>query len=216
LLAQVLSSEVATGKFGFLSSIDHDSRVFSNELIRFLAKQGLSPAFHLVYDPAKKRSLESLIEFLETGIKTIVVISQPHTGKRPVEKIRSFDSQIKIYGSPTFGRRFFVESVGRSGDGIVFPHPGRIGKVNDSLETHFRNKWERSPDFAARQTYDSIRFLVEAIRSTGLNRANIRNAMRNLAPWSGTNGGIEWDPIGQNKREVQLATIKNGKIVPFQ
>jgi ABC-type branched-subunit amino acid transport system substrate-binding protein len=148
-------------------------------------------------------------------VEAVVAAVMPEDGVELVRRIREIDTDVIIIGSPFFGRRLFLEKVGNSGEGIVLPYPGRIHTEKDTLETHFRQEWNRVPDFAARQTYDSVRFLAEAIRKTGLNRARIRDEIRCMAPWNGTIGIIDWDPIGQNNRPVTLARITNGMIQPL-
>jgi ABC-type branched-subunit amino acid transport system substrate-binding protein len=40
--------------------------------------------------------------------------------------------------------------------------------------------------------------LIAAIRQAGLNRTHIRDAVRELSPYSGVTGQITWDPTGHN------------------
>jgi ABC-type branched-subunit amino acid transport system substrate-binding protein len=61
-------------------------------------------------------------------------------------------------------------------------------------------------------TYDATRLLIEAIRAAGLCRARIRDAIRDLAPWHGVTGVVQWDQAGGNTRRPQLATIANGRV----
>ncbi len=68
------------------------------------------------------------------------------------------------------------------------------------------------PDYAAAHTYDAVKLLIAAIEKAGLNRARIRDALRDLSPYSGVTGTIEWDPSGSNTRPVRLGTIKDGRV----
>jgi len=47
--------------------------------------------------------------------------------------------------------------------------------------------------------YESARLLVAAIRNAGLNRARIRDAVRDLSPWRGDGAEIDWDNLGRNR-----------------
>ena len=64
--------------------------------------------------------------------------------------------------------------------------------------------------YAALGAYDATRILVAAIRKAGLNRARIRDAVEELAPWSGVSGVIRWDALGRNSRPVHLGTVRDG------
>jgi hypothetical protein len=44
-----------------------------------------------------------------------------------------------------------------------------------------------------------------------LNRARIRDAVRELSGWQGASGVIRWDVLGQNERPVRLGVIEGGQ-----
>jgi len=70
------------------------------------------------------------------------------------------------------------------------------------------------PDYAAAHAYESARMLAAAIRAAGLNRARIRDALRDLSPWTGAAVHLRWDPLGQNQGAVVPATIRKGVVSP--
>jgi len=84
----------------------------------------------------------------------------------------------------------------------------------DLLAKTFTDRFERPPDYAAAHTYDAVRLLVAAIRKAGMNRARIRDALKELSPFSGVTGAVHWDPLGSNTRPVSLGTIQEGRVVP--
>ena len=62
----------------------------------------------------------------------------------------------------------------------------------------------RSPDYTAAHAYDAANIVIAAIRTAGLNRPRIRDAVQALSPARGVTGVIEWDGQGQNRRAVSL------------
>jgi len=78
----------------------------------------------------------------------------------------------------------------------------------------FESRFGRPVDCAAAQAYDAARLLIAAIRRAGLNRARIRDAVQDLSPWAGVAGAIEWNNVGQNRREVRMATVADGRVAP--
>jgi hypothetical protein len=58
--------------------------------------------------------------------------------------------------------------------------------------------------------------LVAAVRKAGLNRARIRDAVAELAPYSGVTGMVQWDRLGSNTRAVALGTIKGARVVSYR
>jgi ABC-type branched-subunit amino acid transport system substrate-binding protein len=79
----------------------------------------------------------------------------------------------------------------------------------------YENRWGEPPDHAAAQSYDAVRLVTEAVRQVGLNRARIRDAVGDIAPWRGAAGLVRWDALGRNERAVGLATWKKGRLQPI-
>jgi ABC-type branched-subunit amino acid transport system substrate-binding protein len=110
------------------------------------------------------------------------------------------------------GRRRFLQEAGPAAEDVVFPW--LVEPPADSpVPAAFRKRYGREADFAALGTYDAVQLLVAAIRRAGLNRAQIGDAIRELAPWPGVGGAIQWDSLGSNRRPVQLGTIRQGRVV---
>jgi ABC-type branched-subunit amino acid transport system substrate-binding protein len=85
----------------------------------------------------------------------------------------------------------------------------------DAFAQAYAARWRATPDDAAAQAYDAVRFVASAVRTSGLNRARIADALRALSPWSGAAGVIRWDALGRNQREVGLAAWRGGRRVPL-
>jgi len=57
------------------------------------------------------------------------------------------------------------------------------GEGADEFLRAFRAGAGAEPDCTAALSYDAVRLLLAAIRRAGLNRALIRDALRELSPW---------------------------------
>ena len=152
---------------------------------------------------------------------------------------------MPVLGGPGMGHQVFVETAGRSAEGVVFPllwlpdDAGRrrvtrsasCGEITGETEhvpplplptadgrsavfaRRFQQRFGSEPDYTAAHAYDAVNLLIAAIHRAGLNRAGIRDAVRELSPWSGVTGTITWDPTGHNDRPVHMGTIRNGRII---
>jgi ABC-type branched-subunit amino acid transport system substrate-binding protein len=81
------------------------------------------------------------------------------------------------------------------------------------FERLFHQRTGKAPDWAAAHTYDAARLLLVAIRSAGLSRPDIREALVEISPWQGITGAVDWDPTGQNRRSVTtMGTIHDGRV----
>jgi branched-chain amino acid transport system substrate-binding protein len=111
------------------------------------------------------------------------------------------------------GRRGFLEEAGKATEGVIFPLLHIPHKDSAGFEKKFTSRFGYRPDYLAAHTYDTVNLLIGAIRKAGLNRARIRDAVRELSPWAGVTGIIKWDTLGGNSRTVQLGTVKAGRVI---
>lgn len=221
LLAPVLADAVASqaGQDGFVvvSCTDHDSRLFAAELFRAVGQLGLSPRMHFEYTPETTDLDEQVARIGQVAPDTIVLIAGPSEAARMLVDLRAAGVSAAILGGPAMGRAPFLEAAGVAAEDVLFPlfwSPPEEHDPSADFASRFRERYGRSPDYTAAQTYDAVNLLVAAIRESGLNRARIRDAVRSLSPWSGVAGRINWDPTGHNRRVVRLGTVHNGEVVP--
>jgi ABC-type branched-subunit amino acid transport system substrate-binding protein len=215
LLAEALHGRVQGKRepFTMISSTDHDSRVFANELGDALSRRRLAPHLHLHVHPGVKDVSWVVQETLALQPGAVILLAGALDSARLVLALRQNSFTGLIFGGPSMGRRLFIERVGDAGEGVFFPFLGIA--TSTEFTRRFREGFQRSPDYAAAQTYDATRLLLQAIHRAGLNRARIRDALVELSPWKGANGPVTWDQLGQNERPVELGTIRSGRIQPF-
>jgi branched-chain amino acid transport system substrate-binding protein len=210
ILFDTLIEKKGERTFVLISATDHDSRVLTTEFERYISTRGTSPGLHLKYDPEESRSLQALENISEDEVGAVVIFAGPRESADIVKIIRT-RFRSPILGGPSMGRSLFLKLADASLKRVFFPLLGQA-KPGDPFIEKFRERYHRTPDFAAIQTYDLMRLLGQAIEDAGLERERIRDAIRNLAPWDGINGIIDWDQFGQNKRKVRLATLENGEV----
>lgn len=213
VLFQTLMDRTGERPFVLISATDHDSRVLATEFERYISTRGVSPALHVKYSPQETRSLQPVDDIGETA-GAFVILAGPRESAEIANMLR-LRFKSPLIGGPAMGRSLFLKDAGSSSEGVLFPLLGNFG-LNDSFAMKFRKLYGRTPDFAARQTYDSVHLLALAIEEAGLEHERIREAIRNLVPWKGVNGIVDWDQHGQNRRKVQLGTIKNGVVLPAE
>jgi ABC-type branched-subunit amino acid transport system substrate-binding protein len=210
LIAPVVARAIVdrTGApFVLVSSTDHDSRLFTDELRAELTKLRVTPSYHWVLNPGQ--NVEPIVERVKSSsIQTVVIAAGAQDASRLVTSLRAGRFRGDVVGGPSLGRRAFIEEVQEKGNGVLFP-------VFSSADDVFVKRFGRETDYAARQVYDAVRLLVDAIRKAGLNRMRIRDALVDLAPWKGVGGPVAWDPLGQNVRPVRLGTYRDGTVVPI-
>jgi len=202
-----------SSRFVVISANDHDSHLAALEFKSFLAENGVTPFRDIEVKSGNEQDIEhAVVDLSLLKPDAILVVANPVDSARLVGGLKESKSQATIFGSCTFARRFFVETAGREAEGAIFPLLDSESPQHLRFNQTFVSRSGHSPDFATTQTYDAVRLLAEAIQKSGLNRALIRDAIRDLSGWEGANGVVRWDAVGQNTRAVRLGTFKNGQI----
>ena len=213
-LADSLLAEIDTAPFLLISATDHDSRALTAELRDLLSERGVAPARHLEVDPTEEATPVPISDSLisETRPAAVVLIAEPRVSARLLREVRGYFAG-PVFGTTAMARRSFRQNI-ENGSELRFPFPADWDGV-EAFSRRFRIRWGREADFAAAQTYDAVCLIASALERSGPNRARLGDALRDLAPWRGAAGSVEWDETGQNQRAVLMATFGGGKIQPL-
>jgi branched-chain amino acid transport system substrate-binding protein len=216
VLASAIAGRVGNKPFVLVSADDHDPHLLAVELKKCLAERGLTPAYHFEFSGGSADLTELAARIAASRPGAAVLLAGPKPSARLLAALRVQGFTGPVFGGPDMGRRRFLDEAGPVAAGVVFPllydpQPSSSGFVKT-----FRDRFGRSPDYAAAHTYDAVRLLAAAISKAGLNRARIGDAVRELSPSSGVTGTMTWDRLGSNVRPVRLGTISDGAVAPVE
>jgi len=174
------------------------------------------PALRIDLQPDVRGSIPELQLFEEISPAAALVIASARDSATLVRALRESAFTGSILGGPQMGRRLFLATAAKAGEGVTFPLLfDSSAAETESFGRRFRERTGWEPDWATAHTYDAVCMLLQAIGRADLNRVAIRQALVELSPWSGVTGIVEWDPTGQNRRPVtRLGTIQAGQVVP--
>jgi branched-chain amino acid transport system substrate-binding protein len=189
-LVQALSGE---RELTLISATDHDSRAFTAELKKAMGSRGLTPAFHVEFDPGKDAAEAAT---RAKGAPAVALVAGPAGSVRFLRALRASGFGGRIYAGPWVARLTALDAA----EGVVFPFP-------------LESPPEGFPDYAAVYAYDATNLVIAAIRKAGLNRVGIYDVIRGLSTYSGATGAIRFDALGRNPRPVRLATVEGGRLV---
>jgi branched-chain amino acid transport system substrate-binding protein len=207
-------ASVGARAFILVSAVDHDSHLFTVELMRHFVELRLAPFYHYEFDPRKGNVTELAQQIADTRAEVLVLVAGGEASAQLIRDIREKGFAGSVFGGPCMGRRSFIEEAGKAADGVVFPLLYAGSAASKSFEDKFVCRFGKQPDYLAAHTYDAVNLLVAAIQKAGLNRVRICDALRELSPWQGVTGSIRWDGLGSNSRRVGLGTIRNGCVLP--
>jgi ABC-type branched-subunit amino acid transport system substrate-binding protein len=203
------------GSFAVVSCTDHDSRMFATELLAALKRLETFPALHLNFQPDTAQFDTQLDLLQKAQPAAIALLGGPRDAARFLVALRSRGLAIPVFGDPRMGHRLLLETAGPAADGETFPLLWSPKDDDRTAEftSRFKDHCGFEPDYTAAHTYDAVNLMITAIHRAGLNRARIRDSVRELSPWSGVTGPITWDPTGQNHRAVRLRTVRNARLI---
>ena len=214
-LADGLMSRLGKRPFVLASAVDHDSHLFAVEFEKALAARHLTCAYHYQFRDTDSDPATLVQAVCSSRTDAVVLIAGATSSARIVHLMRESGYTGSLLGGPSMAQNLFLVEAGVAGEGVLFPCSYGPSAQSLAFEESFTQRFGRGPDTLAAHTYDAVTLLVAAIRRAGLNRARVRDAIRQLAPWEGVSGTIAWDPAGGNPRPVSLYTIEAGHRVPL-
>jgi len=212
VLADGILAQVGREPFVLVTATDHDSYLFTVELVKSFSKLQMTPSYHFEFKAGKKDFTALVEKIIHIQTDTLVLIAGAHDSAHLIGAVRKKGFSGFIFGGPQLGRHRFLKEIDRITENVVFPWLYVPNKNSQEFEKQFFQRFGRHPDYLAAHTYDTVNLLISAIRQAGLDRRRIRDAVRELSPFSGVTGTIKWDSLGGNSRTVRLGTIKSGQL----
>jgi branched-chain amino acid transport system substrate-binding protein len=212
VLAEALAGQARGEPFVVVSAVDHDSYVFTVELLKALKEHKLAPAYHFqcdLRDPDSRTALDHVVRINPTSL---VLVADVGSSAAALGQLRAKGYKGVVLGGPWMGRRRFVEEAGKAGEGVLFPYLCEPSAKRDAFEERFAERFGRRPDYSAAHTYDALGLVIAAIRKGGLDRARIGEVVRETMSWQGVSGSVSWSPAGANLRRPRLGTISGGTV----
>jgi branched-chain amino acid transport system substrate-binding protein len=212
VLAQAVAEGAGNRPFAMVAATDHDSHAALVELRRALAAEHRRPASLVEFDPIDPDPGALAARVLEGDPAAIVILAPAAAGGRLVAELRRRGFGGGLIGGARLALASFRRAADGAAEGVVVPLLREPGDGWDSFARMYENRWGEPPDHGAAQSYDAVRLVAEATRHAGLNRARIRDAVRDIAPWRGVAGKVQWDALGRNERPVALATWRGERL----
>ena len=213
-VADAVSEAASGGPFAVLASTDHDAHAALVSVRRALAAKRLPPASVVEFATADPDFPALAGSLLQERPRVLVVVAPSTVAGRLVAAVRGAGWTGTIVGGATLGRSAFARSAGEAADGVVAWAPAGAGNGWGAFASDFDGRWGEPPDEAAARGYDAVRLVAAAVRRAGLNRARIRDAIRELSPWPGVCGRVRWNARGRNDDLVRRARWTGGRLVP--
>jgi len=187
-------------RIGLITSTDHDGRVASFELREALKNGELNPVFHFQISPQN-------VNYQEIALHTASYEPEGIVLRLPIRQVLEIlpHLQENNLSCPLFlpwipGLQ--EKKLKRLYRGkIVTIQPFSISEENSAYTTFhelYLQQYGLLPDPSAAYTFDAVNIVIQALLSSGLNRANLRDAIARLNTYQGVTGSVIWDNGGGN------------------
>lgn len=212
VIAAAVAEAAGGGPVAVAAATDHDSHAALVAVRRLLAARRLTPASLVEFAPAEGEIASLAARLAEARPSALLVLAPPSAAGRLVAQMRGRGFAGKVVGGATLARRAFARAAGDAADEVLVPLGVEPGPAWSAFGREFEERWGEPPDEAAAHGYDAVRLVAAAVRGAGLNRARIRDAVRDLSPWAGISGAVSWNAVGRNERPVGLGAWRGGRL----
>ena len=201
------------GTFAIAAGTDHDSRATLVALRRALGERRAAPAAVVEVAGEDADVAAAVARLLASGPQRLAIVAPPRLAARLVRAVRSAGFEGRVLGGPGLSRRAFARAAGDDAERVLAPTLAEPS-LDAAFFQAYEARWGEPADASAALGADAVRIVAAAVRSTGLNRARLRDAVRALAPWTGASGRVRWDPRGRNERPAELGVWRHGRLIP--
>lgn len=195
---------------GVITSTDHDGRTFASELLPWLEKAGSQAAFHFEIS-SRDFDVAAIVRRLGGFHPDGVILRLPREELLALMTgMGKADISVPVFlpwipgvspedlRSRSLGNVYCIRPFDPTGNARY-----------QTFETTYRARFGVAPTPAAAYTYDAVQILLRAIRTSGLSRAGIRDAIAGMQDYQGVTGKIHWDNGWANQAEPVLQKISS-------
>ncbi len=195
----------------------HDTDAFGTggaDLVEKAAKEaGLTVVKREKYVTAEKEFTPLILAMKNAGAEVVIFYGHEEATALFQRQMRQLGSPFKFLGSPSAASKDALNLAKEAAEGIwavVDFVPGQT-EENRRFAEAYKKEYNENYDSLSVWTYDSLKILVNAIKTAGKDRAKIREAILATQGYKGVQGTYSFTPNGDGLSEVSIVQIENGR-----
>ncbi|MGA2072956.1 MAG: ABC transporter substrate-binding protein [Terriglobia bacterium] len=191
-----------------VSESDHDGREGGEEFQK--AARALSaPAFDQIEIEAAGSNLDStLSQIIAAKPEALVFWTGPETASRLLPRLMTAFPSAQFYLSQEAAQ---TRSVAAPNNTWIVGSSLVEKPLRESFEKRYRARTGEFPIPAAAQAYDAVRILAASLRTSGPNRARLRDALAALSNYRGASGPVAFDHAGNDLSDFTLVRFPSAE-----
>ena len=162
---------------------------------------------------------EQLDSIAHTNADALFLLGNPRELGLIVKAVRARGMVLPIFAFDRCVHPTFLETAGTAAEGVVATapfNPDRDDPAWVDFRRRYRERFSEEPSAFSAHAYDGTNLIIAAIRTAGLNRARIRDALFANKSFAGVTGTIEFDSTQNNVRKPWLVEVKSGRFHFFR
>jgi branched-chain amino acid transport system substrate-binding protein len=184
-----------------VSESDHDGREGGEEFQKAARALGAPPFDKFEIEPVGPTLNSTVSQIIAAKPEALVFWTGPETASRLLPRLIKAFPSTQSYLSQEAAQTRSV--AGRNNTWIL--GSSLVEKpLRESFEKRYRARTGEFPIPAAAQAYDAVRILAASLRSSGPNRARLRDALAALSNYQGASGTVAFDHAGNDLSDFTL------------
>ncbi|MBD3275924.1 MAG: ABC transporter substrate-binding protein [Candidatus Marinimicrobia bacterium] len=199
-----------SGRIGVISSVSHDCRVFTDELLPALHKANLNPLFFFELEQ-NQRDYSKIMQKITQFDPQILIVDLKADEFVPFTMgLKEHQQQMDLYTPWIPALQSVKNDMDYPGDMFhIVPFTMNSPEYNQFQQDYF-DQYQTEPDYAAAYSYDAARLIIESIeRTNSLNRVHLQRQLSANRGFEGVTGFIKWDNGGGNDSSKPELTSAN-------
>ncbi len=134
------------------------------------------------------------------------------------QQLRRRSAQVQLLGTGWGSTADVLEHGGAALEGSLFPlrvNPEDPSPAAARFRNAFRERYGRSPDFAAVQAYEAVQVLALGL-ARDRTREGVRREILRLGTVHGVTEDFQIDRFGDAQRRTHISTVRDGRFVPLE
>ena len=198
---------------------DRDGRVGIAHFMRGARRLNHPVVIEQRFNNGERDFTQQLDNIAHTNADALFLLGNPQELGLIVKAVRERGMALPIFAFDRCIHPKFLEAAGAAAEGVVATatfNPDRDEPTWVDFRRRYQERFGAEPSAFSAYAYDGTNLIITAIRSAGLNRARIRDALFATKTFAGVTGTIELDTTLNNVAKPWLAEVKDGRFHYFR
>lgn len=213
LLADYIFRVRGLSQIAVLRVNDRDGRVGIGQFIRAARRLNHPIVIEQRFRNGDTDFSQQLDDIANAHADGLFLLGNPQELGLIVKAVRARGIQLPIFMFDRGIHPKFLAAAGPAAEGVIATatfNPDQDVPAWQDFRHRYRERFDEEPGAFSAYAYDGTNLIIDAVRSAGLNRVRIRDALFALKSYNGVTGTIEFDSTINNVRQPWLAEVKNG------